>query len=228
VVNGAIYRLPYDVVADFEPVAPLPGQPLMVAARRTMAAGNLAELVAWLKANPDQASQGTAGNGSIGHVAGLFFQQRTGTRFQFVPYRGVAPLMQDLVSGQIDIAFPVPVAAVPQARAGLIKAYAVTAATRLAIAPELPTVDEAGVPGLHLSLWQGLWAPKGTPKDTVGRINAAVVRALTDPAARRTLADQGFEIPPPESLSAEALAAQQRAEIAKWWPIIKAAEIRLD
>ena len=192
VVNGAIYTLQYDVVKDFEPVALLPAQPLLVVAKKTMPANDLRELIAWLKSNPDKASQGTAGIGSIGHVAGLFFQKETGTRFQFVPYRGVAPIMQDLLAGQIDMAFPVPVASMQQARAGLIKAYAVTAKSRLAIASEIPTVDEAGVPGLHMSLWQGLWAPKGTPRDLITRLNDAVVLALADPAVRQQLVDSGL------------------------------------
>lgn len=227
VVNGAIYKLQYDVVKDFEPIAQLPGQPLLVVAKKTMQANDLKELIAWLKSNPDKASQGTAGIGSIGHVAGLFFQKETGTRFQFVPYRGVAPMMQDLVAGQIDMAFPA-VASMQQARAGLIKAYAVMAKSRVAIASEIPTVDEAGVPGLYMSLWQGLWAPKGTPTDVVAKLNDAVVLALADPTVRQKLDDQGFDIPPREKLSPEALGAYQQAEIDKWWPIIRAANIKGD
>jgi tripartite-type tricarboxylate transporter receptor subunit TctC len=228
VVNGVIYALQYDIVKDFEPVALLPAQPLLVAAKKSIPANDLSELIAWLKSNPDKASQGTAGIGSIGHVAGLFFQKETGTRFQFVPYRGVAPIMQDLLAGQIDLAFPVPVASMQQARAGLIKAYAVTAKSRLAIASEIPTVDEAGVPGLHMSLWQGLWAPKGTPRDFITRLNDAVVLALADPAVRQQLANHGFDIPPREQLSPEALGAHQQAEIDKWWPILRAANIKGD
>jgi tripartite-type tricarboxylate transporter receptor subunit TctC len=228
VINGAIYKLQYDVIRDFEPIGLLPGQPLLVAAKKAMPALDLKELIGWLKSNPDKASQGTAGIGSIGHIAGLLFQKETGTRFQFVPYRGVALIMQDLLSGQIDMAFPVPVSTMPQVRAGLIKAYAVTASTRLAIAPEIPTVDEAGVPGLHLSLWQGLWAPKATPKELIVRLNEAVVLALADNAIRQKLADQGFGIPPREKLSPDALRAHQQAEIDKLWPILKTANIKLD
>lgn len=228
VVNGVIYALQYDIVKDFEPVALLPAQPLLIVAKKSIPANDLRELIAWLKSNPDKASQGTAGIGSIGHVAGLFFQKETGTRFQFVPYRGVAPIMQDLLAGQIDMAFPVPVASMQQTRAGLIKAYAVTAKSRLAIASEIPTVDEAGVPGLHMSLWQGLWAPKGTPRDFITRLNDAVVLALADPAVRQQLADHGFDIPPREQLSPEALGTHQQAEIDKWWPILRAANIKGD
>jgi tripartite-type tricarboxylate transporter receptor subunit TctC len=228
VVNGAIYPLQYDVVRDFEPVALLPAQPLLVVAKKSMPANDLRELIAWLKSNPDKASQGTAGIGSIGHIAGLFFQKETGTRFQFVPYRGVAPIMQDLLAGQIDMAFPVPVASMQQARAGLIKAYAVTAKSRLAIASEIPTVDEAGVPGLYMSLWQGLWAPRATPRAFITRLNDAVVLALADPTVRQQLADQGFDIPPREQLLPEALRSHQQAEIDKWWPILRAANIKGD
>lgn len=228
VVNGAIYALQYDVVKDFEPVALLPGQPLVIVARATMPAGDLKELIAWLKLNPDQATQATAGVGSIGHLAGIFFQQKTGTRFQFVPYRGAALFMPDLLAGRIDLAFTVPATSMPQVRTGLIKAYAITDANRLSIAPDIPTVDEAGLPGLHLSLWQGLWAPRGTPRSVIAKINDAVVVALADAAVQRSLADQGFAIPPRDRLSPEALGSHQQTEIAKWWPIIMAANIKAE
>jgi tripartite-type tricarboxylate transporter receptor subunit TctC len=226
VVNGAIYSLRYDVVKDFEPIALLPGQPLVVVARKSMAANNLKELISWLKAHPDKATHGTAGLGSIGHVAGLFFQRETGTRYRFVPYRGAPLVMQDLVAGHIDLSITVPVVSMPQVRAGLIKAYAITDHNRLAIASEIPTVDEAGVPGLHLSLWQGLWAPKGTPKDLIAKLNDAVVVALADSALRQKLADQGFDIPSREKLSPEALRVYQQAQIDKWWPILRAANVK--
>jgi tripartite-type tricarboxylate transporter receptor subunit TctC len=226
VVNGAIYSLQYDVVKDFAPIALLPGQPLMVVAKKSTAANDLRELVAWLKANPDTATQGTAGVGSIGHIAGLFFQQLTGTRYRFVPYRGAALVMQDLVAGHIDLSITTPVTSIPQVRAGLIKAYAITDKKHLAIASEIPTVDEAGVPGLHLSLWQGLWAPKNTPKDVVARLNDSVNLALADSAVRQKLADQGFDTPTREKLSPEVLMAHQKAEIDKWWPILTAANIK--
>ena len=226
VINGAIYNLPYDVVNDFEPIALLPGQPLLVVSKKAVPASDLSDLIGWLKANGDKASAGTAGIGSIGHVAGLLFQKQTATHFQFVPYRGVAPLMQDLLGGQIDLAFPVPVASIGQIRSGLIKAYAVTASTRLSIAPEIPSAEEAGVPGLHLTLWQGVWGPKGTPKEVSTKLNQAIVAALEDPGVRQRFADQGFDLPPREKLSPEALRAQQQAEIDKWWPILKAANVR--
>ena len=155
-----------------------------------------------------------------------FFQKETGTRFQFVPYRGAGPAMQDLIAGQIDLMILDPPTSLPQVRAGSIKAYAVTAKTRLAAAPDIPTVDEAGLPGFYISLWNGLWAPKGTPKDIIAKLNAAVVEALADPTVRQRLADLGQEIPPREQQTPEALAHFQKAEIEKWWPIIKAANIK--
>lgn len=228
VVNGSIYKLAYDVVRDFEPVARLPGQPLMVVARKAIPANDLQGFIAWLKSNLDKASQGTAGIGSIGHVAGLLFQKATGTRFQFVPYRGAALVMQDLVAGQIDLTITSPATAMAQVRAGLIKGYAITAGSRLAIASEIPTVDEAGAPGLHLSLWQGLWAPKGTSPDAIARLNNAAVLALADGTVRQKLADLGFDTLPREQQSPEALGAYQRAEIERWWPILKAANVKGD
>jgi tripartite-type tricarboxylate transporter receptor subunit TctC len=181
-----------------------------------------------LKANPDRALQGTAGVGTPGHIAGVFLQRLTDTRFQFVHYRGGAPLMQDLVAGQIDFDIDSQASAVPQAQAGRIKAYAVTANSRLASAPEIPTVDEAGLPGFHFSVWFALFAPKGVPKDVIARLNAAVVNALAEPLARERIGAQGMQIPPREELTPEALGALQKADIEKWWPIIKAAGIKAE
>ena len=164
----------------------------------------------------------------MGHLAGVYFQNISGTRLQHVPYRGSAPAMQDLVAGQIDMMIDAPVMILPQLRAGTIKAFAVLAKSRLVQAPDIPTADEAGLPGFHVSNWFGLWAPRGTAKDIVGRLNAAAVSSLADPAARQKLADLGFEIPPREQQTPEALAAFQKAEIEKWWPIIKAADIKGD
>jgi tripartite-type tricarboxylate transporter receptor subunit TctC len=228
VVNGAIYTLPYDLLKDFEPVAALPLEPLMVDANRNVAANDLRELIAWLKANPGKASAATSGVGGPSHVAGLLFQNQTGTRFQLVPYRGGGPAMQDLVAGQVDLMLMGPSLALPQRRGGKIKIYAVTAKTRSTAAPEIPTVDEAGLPGFHVSVWHGLWAPKGTPKDIVERINAAAVAAQADAATRRRLLDLGLEIPPPEQQTPDALGALQRSEIERWWPIVKAANIKAE
>jgi tripartite-type tricarboxylate transporter receptor subunit TctC len=214
------------VANDFEPISLIASNPLLIIARKSMPANDLRELIAWLKANPDKASLGTNGPGSAAHLAGLLLQKETGTRFGFVPYRGTAPAQQDLVGGQIDMMIDLAANSLPQVRSGSFKAYAVTARTRLAAAPGIPTVDEAGAPGLYVSAWNGLWAPKGTPRDVIGKLNSAVVDALADPAVRRRLADLGYEIPPREQQTPEALGAFQKAEIEKWWPIIKAAGIR--
>ena len=228
VLNGAIYTLQYDVLKDFEPVALLASNPQLIVAKNATPAKNLNELIVWLKGNPGKASQGTAGVGSPAHVSGAYFQKETGTRFQFVPYRGAAPAMQDLVAGQIDLMFDQAVNSLPHVRGGKIKAYAVTANTRLASAPEIPTVDEAGLPGFYVSIWSGMWAPKGTPKDVVAKLNAAVVDALAHPTARQQLADLGQEVPQRDQQTPEALGVFQRAEIEKWWPIIKAAGIKAE
>ena len=225
VTNGAIYALPYDLLNDFAPLAWVAtGVPLIVS-RNALPAKNLTELIAWLRANPDKASEGTAGAGSPQHIAGVYFQQETGTRFQFVPYRGVAPAMLDLVAGQLDFMIDQATNSLPQAAAGKIRAYAVTAKTRLAAAPEIPTVDEAGLPGFYVSIWQGLWVPKRTPPDIVAKLNAAVVSALATQRLRQRYDEIVQEIPPRDQQTPEALGALQKAEIDKWWPIIKAAGI---
>ena len=226
VVNGAIYELQYHVFNDFEPVSPIASNPQLIVGRKTLPANNLPQLITWLKANVATATQGTAGHGSGSHVSGVYLQSITGARFQFVPYRGAGPAMQDLVAGQIDIMIDQAANSLPQVRAGTIKAYAVTDKTRLAAAPDIPTVDEAGVPGLHISIWHALWMPKGTPKDIIAKLNAAVVDALADARVRQRLADLGQEIPAREQQNPQTLAAYHKAEIEKWWPILKAAGIK--
>ena len=226
VLNGAIYSLPYHVLNDFEPIAQLASESIVIVAKKTLPPNNLKELIAWLKANPNKASAGTTGAGGVGHVIGIFFQKETGTQFQFVPYRGVGPAMQDLVAGQIDLMFDTSANSLPQVRAGTVKGFAVTSKTRLASAPDLPTVDEAGMPGFHISNWRGLWAPKGTPKDVIAKLNDSVVKALADPAVRQRLGDLGQEIPARADQTPEALGAFQKADIERWWPIIKAADIK--
>jgi tripartite-type tricarboxylate transporter receptor subunit TctC len=228
VVNGAVYPLPYDLSKDFEPIALIASNSYLIVAKNAVPANDLTGFIAWLKANPDKAFEGTAGAGSPQHVGGVFFQKATGTRFQFVPYRGAAPAMQALVAGEIDLIVDDPTSSLPQVRAGRIKAFAVTAKTRLAAAPDIPTVDEAGLPGFYFSRWHALWAPKGTPKDVIAKLNAALVGALADPAVLSRLADLGQEIFPREQQTPEALANYHKAEIDKWWPIIKAAGIKAE
>jgi tripartite-type tricarboxylate transporter receptor subunit TctC len=228
VVNGVVYALKYDVANDFEPISLIATNPLLIVAKKATPADKLSELIAWLKANPDKATQGTTGAGSALHVAGVFFQKETGARLPFVAYRGGALAMQDLVSGQIDMMIDVAANSLPQVQAGNIKAYAVTDKRRLAAAPTIPTVDEAGLPGLYVSIWFALWAPKGAPKDIVGKLNAAVAGALAEPAVRQRLADLGQEIAPREQQTPEALGAYHKAEIDRWWPIIKAANIKAE
>ena len=224
---GAMYSLPFDYLQDFEPVSMLSIGPLWIIARKDLPAKDLRELIAWLKANPGKASAATIGPGSGAHMCLVYFQNMTGTSFQFVPYRGAAPAMQDLLAGQIDLFCPEAGQTLSQYRAGSIKAYSVLTQKRWFAAPDVPTIDEAGVPGLHFPFWHGLWAPKGTPKDVIATLNGAVVDALADPAVRQRLTDLGHEIAPREQQSPAALAAYHKAEIEKWWPIIKAANIKL-
>jgi tripartite-type tricarboxylate transporter receptor subunit TctC len=225
-VNAAMYNLPYDVTTDFAPVSLLPSAPQIIVTKSVVPAKNLSELLAWLKASQDKVSYGTSGLGSPSHVSGILLQNITGAKFQLVPYRGAAQVMTDMISGQIDLSmFPVTVA-LQQLRAGNVRAYAVTAKDRIPVAPDIPTVDEAGLRGFYISLWWGLWAPKGTSGNFIAKLNDAVVEALADPAARARITDQGLEIPPREQQTPEALAAFQKAEIDKWWPIVKAAGIK--
>jgi len=228
VVNGAIYTLPYDLLADFAPVALISDGPQLIVASKAVPAKNLAELIAWLKANPGKASLGTTGVGGASHLAGILFAKSTGTDIQVVPYRGAAPRMQDMLAGLIHLAFDQAASALPQVHGGNLLAYAVTSKQRLAVAPEIPSVDEAGLPGFYISVWHGLWAPKSTPKEVVAKLNAAVVDALSDKTVRERLAELGQELPAREQLTPEALGAYQKAEIEKWWPIIKAAGIKVD
>jgi tripartite-type tricarboxylate transporter receptor subunit TctC len=226
VANQAIYPLPYDMLADLDPVVLLPSNPMVMVSRNSLPAKSLQELLTWLKANPDKATAGTAGAGSGSHIGGVYLQNLTGLRLQFVPYRGTAPALTDLVAGQIDIIVDQASNSMQQIRTGNIRAYAITDRKRLSAAPDIPTVDEAGLPGFYMTLWNGLWVPKGTPKEAVSRLNAAVVEALADPAVKSRLVDLGLEIPERDQLTPEALAAWHKAEAGKWWPIIKAANIK--
>jgi tripartite-type tricarboxylate transporter receptor subunit TctC len=228
VANGAIYKLGYDLVADLEPVVLLPSNPMIIVSKNEVPAKSLKELLAWLKARPAPAAVGTAGAGSGSHIAGVYFESISGIKLQYVPYRGTAPAMNDLIAGQIDLIIDQTSNAINQVRAGAIRAYAVSDGKRVASAPDIPSADEAGLPEFHMTLWAGLWVPKGTPKDIIAKLNAAAVTALSDPAVRKQMENLGLEMPPNDQLSPEALGAWQKAEVAKWWPMIKAANVSVD
>jgi tripartite-type tricarboxylate transporter receptor subunit TctC len=228
VVNGAIYKLNYDLLTDLAPVSLLFSNPQLIVANPKVPATDLKSLVEWIKANSDKVSAGTAGPGSASHIGGIYFQNFIHSNFLFVPYRGTGPAMQDLISGQIQIMLDQSSNSLPQVRNKLIKAYAVTSKTRLAVAPDIPTVDEAGLPGFYISVWHGLWVPKDTPRPIIDKLATAVRAALVDPNTRKRLMDLGQEIFPVPQQTPEALAAYQKAEIEKWWPLIKAANVKVE
>jgi tripartite-type tricarboxylate transporter receptor subunit TctC len=228
VANGAIYKLGYDLVADLEPVVLLPSNPMIIVSKNAVPAKTLKELIEWLKAKPAPATAGTAGAGSGSHIAGLYFENVTGIKLQYVPYRGTAPALTDLVAGQIDIIIDQTSNSIAQVRAGTIRAYAVTDDKRVESASDVPTTDEGGLGGFHMTLWSGLWVPKDTPKEIVAKLNAAAVDAMNDPAVRKKFEDLGLQMPPRDKLSPQALGDWQKAEIAKWWPMIKAADVKVE
>jgi tripartite-type tricarboxylate transporter receptor subunit TctC len=225
VLNGVFYSLPYDVLNDFSPISLLVTLPLIIFGRQTMAAKDLNELISWLKTNPKKASVGVTAVGP--RLVATFFQKETGTQFSLVPYRGSAPAAQDLVAGQIDLFIGGP-DLLPLTRAGSIKAFAVTSDTRLAQAPDIPTVGEMGLPALLWSAWYALFAPKGTPKDIITKLNRAAVEALADPTVRARYVDLGFEVFPRERQTPEALGALVKADAEKWWPLIKEFGIKVE
>ncbi len=229
VVNGIIYKnLNYDLLGDLVPVARLPSNPLLVVTSNQVPAKDMKELVAYLKANADKVSGGTAGMGSGSHIGVLAFHAGTGTSYQLVPYRGTGPAVQDLIANQIQIMIDQSSNSLPHVRAGKIRAYAVASKQRSAAAPDIPTTAEAGFPGIEVTIWQGLWAPKGTPADIVAKLNAAAVAALKDPEVRRKLEDLGQDMPTPEQMQPAAFDAFQRAEFAKWKPIIEKANVKVE
>jgi tripartite-type tricarboxylate transporter receptor subunit TctC len=225
VLNGAVYSLQYDVLSDFAPISPLVTVSNVLFAKKAMPAKNLNELVAWLKANPNKASAGVTSVGP--RLVAAFFQKETGTQITPVPYRGNAPAAQDLAAGQIDLWFGAP-EQLPLVRAGSIKAYAVTSDARMAVAPDIPTFGEMGLPALSFSQWVGLFAPKGTPRDIIGKLNAAVIEALADPVVRSRLAAFGLEVFPREQQTPEALGGMVKSGVEKWWPIIKELGIKAE
>jgi tripartite-type tricarboxylate transporter receptor subunit TctC len=226
VASAATYPVQYDILKDLEPVAKLADTPLWIVTKKALPVKDLKELIAWIKTNQEKASAGIVGHGSGGHICGLAFQKATGTHYQFIPYRGGAPAMKDLVGGQIDFMCDMAANSLPQARAGNIKPMAVMSKTRWFAAPDVPTAEEMGVPGVAVSLWHGIWASKGTPKDVVAKLNSAVVAALADPAVQKRFKDQGHEVAPREQQTPEGFADFHKAEAEKWWPIIKGAGIK--
>jgi tripartite-type tricarboxylate transporter receptor subunit TctC len=228
VVNAITYNLPYDVLNDFEPIALLAITPQLIIARKDFPARDVRELVAWLQANPDKATAATVGAAGGAQVSSIYFQQATGTRFRFVPYRGGGPALQDMISGQVDLMLDQAANALGQVRAGAIKAYAVMARTRWWALPDVPAIDESGVSGLYVAYWHGMWAPKATSKDVIAKLNAAVVSALADPNVKERLASQGQDIWPREQQTPEALALHHRAETEKWWPIVRASNLKAE
>jgi tripartite-type tricarboxylate transporter receptor subunit TctC len=228
VANGAVYKLGYDLVEDLDPVVLLPSNPMIIVSKNAIPAKSLSELLAWLRSRPSPPTAGTAGAGSGSHIAGLYFENVSGIKLQYVPYRGTAPALNDLVAGQIDIMIDQTSNSINQVRGGNIRAYAVTDDKRVDSAADVPTTDEAGLPSFHMTLWSGLWVPKGTPKEITAKLNAAAVEALNDPAVVKQLENLGLRMPPKNQLTPEALGAWQKAEIAKWWPMIKAADVKVD
>ena len=227
-LTGGLYALPFDLLRDLEPVVQIGSEPLLIVGKKTLPPDDLKGLIAWLRANPDHASVGIAGVGATGHLTGISFQKETGTKFQFVPYRGNAPAMTDLLAGQIDFMIEPSSNFKSLIAAGSVKPFAITGRTRLPSSPDIPTADEAGLPGFFASLWYGLWVPRDTSKDIIAKLNATLVQVLADPAVKQRLDDLGIQITPLAQQSPEALRAFQKAEAERWWPIIKASGIKAE
>ena len=227
-LTGGLYTLPFDLLNDLQPIIYIGSEPLLLAARKDFPADNLKGLIAYLKANPDKASVGIAGVGATGHLAGIAFQKQTGTKFQFVPYRGNAPAMQDLLAGQIDFMMEPSSNFKALIATGSIKPIAVTGKARLPASPNIPTVEEAGLPGFTASLWYGLWVPKDTPKEVVEKLNATLRAVLADLSVQQRFDDLGIQISPRDQQSTEALRVFEKAEAERWWPVIKASNLKVE
>jgi tripartite-type tricarboxylate transporter receptor subunit TctC len=228
VLTGGLYALPFDLLRDLEPVIQIGSEPLLIVGRKNLPADDLTGLITYLKGNPDKASVGIAGVGATGHLTGISFQKQTGTKFQFVPYRGNGPAMQDLLAEQIDFMIEPSSNFKSLVGAGSVKPFAITGRTRLPSSPDIPTADEAGLPGFFASLWYGLWVPRDTPKEIIAKLNATMVQVLADPATQNRLEQLGIQITPFVQQSPEALRAFQKAESERWWPIIKAANLKAE
>jgi tripartite-type tricarboxylate transporter receptor subunit TctC len=227
-LTGGLYALPFDLLKDLEPVIQIGSEPLLIVGKKSLPADDLKGLIAWLKANPDKASVGIAGVGAAGHLTGISLQKETGTRFQFVPYRGNGPAMQDLLAEQIDFMIEPSSNFKALLGAGSVKPFAITGKARLPSSPNIPTADEAGLPGFFASLWYGLWVPKGTSKDIIAKLNATMSEVLADPAVKQRFEDLGIQITPINQQSPEALRAFQKQEAERWWPIMKASNIKAE
>jgi tripartite-type tricarboxylate transporter receptor subunit TctC len=227
-LTGGLYALQFDLLKDLEPIIQIGSEPLLIVGKKSLPAADLKGLIGYLKANPDKASVGIAGVGATGHLTGISFQKETGTRFQFVPYRGNAPAMQDLLAEQIDFMIEPSSNFKSLVGAGSVRPYAITGRTRLPSSPDIPTADEAGLAGFFASLWYGLWVPKDTPKDIIAKLNETMVQVLADPMVRKRFDELGIEITPLAQQSPEALRAFQKAESERWWPIIKAFNIKAE
>jgi tripartite-type tricarboxylate transporter receptor subunit TctC len=227
-LTGGLYKLPFDLLRDLEPIILIGNEPLLIVAKKDFPADDLMGLIAWFRNHPGKASVGIAGVGATGHLTGISFQKVTRTRFEFVPYRGNGPAMQDLLGGQIDFMIEPASNFKALLGAGSVKPFAITGDARLPSSPDIPTADEAGVPGFFASLWYGLWVPKGTPKDITAKLNATMTQVLFDPNVRQRFAELGIQMTPIDQQSPEALRAYQKAEAERWWPIIKAANIKVE
>jgi len=225
-VGSIIYPLKYDLQKDFEPIGLMSVNPQLMIARKGFPADDLKGLVAHMKANPGMAT--FVDQNAAAKVTGILMQQSTGTTIQFIPYRGAGPAMQAMLGGQVDLMVVQAAVTLPQARAGTVKILANLSPSRSPVVPGVPTSDESGIPGLYASGWFGLFAPKGAPKETIAKLNAAMVQALAEPAVRARFSDLGLDIASREQQTPEGLAAFHKAEIEKWWPVIKAAGIKAE